>query len=134
MTYADSMVSMLRQVVVSAAGGGWQQQGVWLSSVCSVLVVPAAPMRALWACHGELAVVALIPLVQPLRLGWYLPGALLEVVCVAYAFALLHPLQQVVVRFATASCVAVVVAGYTDRHYRATFLRSTASECRACEA
>lgn len=133
--HTDGVFSMLRQLVAAAATattGDWQQQGMWVGSVCSTLVVPAAPMRALWACHGELAVVALLPLVQPLRLRWYLPGALLEVLCVAYAFSLLYPLQQVVLRFATALCAAVVVACYTDRHYRTTFVRSTGSSHRAC--
>lgn len=135
--HTGSVFSMLRQLVAAAATattGDWQQQGMWEGSICSTLVVPAAPMRALWACHGELAVVALLPLVQPVRLGLYLPGALLEVLCVAYAFSLLYPLQQVVLRFATALCVAVVVACYTDCHYRTTFLRSTGSSRRACHA
>ena len=83
-------------------------------------------MRAFWRLRGEVLVIGAMPIAQNIRLRWHVPSILLEMAAMVYTFALVFPLRQVLVRFALAGGLSVLVSWTMDWNTRRNFVAARA--------
>jgi hypothetical protein len=115
----------VQQRVAAAAAAAWRQaSGVTLvppSGVCRLFMLPESPMRAFWKLKGELLVIGLMPIPQNVRLRWHVPSITLEVLAMAYTFALLFDWRQVVARYTASLCLSICASWCWDYNIRSRF-------------